>query len=70
MDAAIIAGSITQIGRKSVNFGVQHVLTSSVFIKESVKLSSIIRKINDELRFLCSLQNVHFVLKENITRNY
>ena len=70
MDAAIIAGSITQIGRKSVNFGVQHVLTSSVFIKESVKLSSIIRKINDELRFLCSLQNVHFVLKENITRSY
>ena len=70
MDAAIIAGSITQIGRKSVNFGVQHVLTSSVFIKESVRLSSIIRKINDELRFLCSLQNVHFVLKENITRNY
>lgn len=70
MDAAIIAGSITQIGRKSVNFGVQHVLISSVFIKESVKLSSIIRKINDELRFLCSLQNVHFVLKENITRNY
>ena len=70
MDAAIIAGSITQIVRKSVNFGVQHVLTSSVFIKESVKLSSIIRKINDELRFLCSLQNVHFVLKENITRNY
>ena len=70
MDAAIIAGSITQIGRKSVNFGVQHVLTSSVFIKESLKLSSIIRKINDELRFLCSLQNVHFVLKENITRNY
>ena len=70
MDAAIIAGSITQIGRKSVNFGVQHVLTSSVFIKESVKVSSIIRKINDELRFLCSLQNVHFVLKENITRNY
>lgn len=70
MDAAIIAGSITQIRRKSVNFGVQHVLTSSVFIKESVKLSSIIRKINDELRFLCSLQNVHFVLKENITRNY
>lgn len=70
MDAAIIAGSITQIGGKSVNFGVQHVLISSVFIKESVKLSSIIRKINDELRFLCSLQNVHFVLKENITRNY
>ena len=70
MDAAIIAGSITQIGRKSVNFGVQHVLTSSVFIKESVRLSSIIRKINDELRFLCSSQNVHFVLKENITRNY
>ena len=70
MDAAIIAGSITQIGGKFVNFGVQHVLISSVFIKESVKLSSIIRKINDELRFLCSLQNVHFVLKENITRNY
>ena len=43
-------------------------MTSSIFIKESIKLSSIIRKINDELRVLCLLHNFHFVLNENISR--
>ena len=70
MDAAIAAESVAQIGRKSFNFGVQHVLISSIFVKESLKLSSIIRKINDELRVLCSLHNFHFILNENITRTY
>ena len=50
--------------------GVQNVFLLSIFIKKSVKLKSIIRKINDELRVLCLLRYFHFVLNENITRSY
>ena len=70
MGAAVEAENITQIGRICVNFGVKYVFISSIFITESIKLSSIIRKKNHALCVLCSLHNFQFVLNENITRNY
>ena len=65
-----MAECIIQIGGKWVDFGVQHVLTSSSFLKERAELLYIIRKINDKLRVLCYLHNFHFVLNANISRIY
>ena len=65
MGAAAEAENITQIGRICLNFGVKYVFISSIFITESIKLSSIIRKKNHAL-----LHNFQFVLNENITRSY
>ena len=70
VDPAVIAGNIIEVGKKCIEYGVQDVVVSSVFVKNSIKLSAFIRKVNDELRTLCSSQNFHFVSNDNIIRKY
>ena len=40
------------------------------FCKKSIRLSSLIRKVNDELRVLCSINKFHFISNDNISREY
>ena len=65
-----VAMSIIQIAQKCVNYGVKDIVISSVFIKDSLKLSAFIRRLNDELRILCTEHNFHFVSNDNINRKY
>ena len=46
-DARLFAENIVEIGKKCVEYGVEHVVVSSIFVKESIRLSSLIRRIND-----------------------
>ena len=39
-------------------------------MKESIRLSSLIRKVNDQLRVLCSINKFYFISSDNITRKY
>ena len=37
-------------------------------MKENIRLSFLIRRVNDELRVLCSIKKFHFISNDNITR--
>ena len=56
--------------KKCVEYGVSHVVISSTFVKESIRLSSFIRKINDELCQLCLINSFHFVSNDIIIRKH
>ena len=45
LDASILAENILKIGKKCIDYGVEAVVTSSVFVKESVRLSFLIIKL-------------------------
>ena len=49
IDASILAENIIKIGKKFIDYGAEEVVVSSVFVKESIRFSSLIRKVNDEL---------------------
>ena len=65
IDVSILAGNIIKIGNKCNFYGLEAVVTSSLFIKESNRFSSLIRKINDELLVLESF--INFILFHMIT---
>ena len=70
IDASILAENIIKIWKECIDYGVEEVVISSVFVKKSSRLSSFIRKVNDELHALCSIKKFHFILHDNITRKY
>ena len=41
-----------------------------IFVKEIIRLKSLIRKVNDELRGLCSINKFYFISNDNITGKY
>ena len=43
---------------------------SGIFVKDCIRLSAFIRKVNDELCELCSTNNFHFVSNDNIIRKH
>ena len=47
--ASILAGNIIKIGKKCIDYCVEEVVISSVFVIESIRISSLIRKVNGEL---------------------
>ena len=57
-------------GRNCVEYSVEHVVISSIFVKESIRLSSLIRRINDVLCELCSTNNFHFISNDIIFRKH
>ena len=69
-DARLFAENIVEIGKKCVEYGVEHVVISSIFVKESIRLSSLIRRINDVLCELCSTNNSHFISNDIIFRKH
>lgn len=69
-DPTVVAENIIKIGQSCIEYGVKDIVISSIFIKNSLKLSAFIRKINDELRVLCTLHNFSFVSNDNIFRKH
>ena len=69
-DARLFAENIVEIGKKYVEYGVEHVFISSIFVKESIRLSSLIRRINDILCELGSTNNFHFISNDIIFRKH
>ena len=49
INVSILTTNIIKIRKKCIDYGAEEVVISSVFVKESIRLSSIIRKVNDEL---------------------
>ena len=49
IDASILAENIIKIGTNFIDYGAEEVVVSSVFVKGSIRFSSLIRKVNDEL---------------------
>ena len=45
IDASILAGNIIKIEKKCIDYGADEVVISSVFVKESIRISSLIRKV-------------------------
>ena len=70
VDPSVLAEKIINIGNNCIKYGVEDVVISSIFVKESVELSAYIRKVNDELRDLCYKHKLHFVSNDNITRKH
>ena len=70
IDASILAENVIKIAKKCIDYGVEKVVFSPVFVKESIRLSFLIRKVNDELRILCFINKFHFISNDNITRKY
>ena len=66
----MFAENTVEIGKKCVEYGVGHVVISSIFVKESIRLSSLIRRINDAFCELCSTNNFHFISNDIIFRKH
>ena len=49
MDASVLAENIIEIGKICIDCRAEEVIISSVFVKESIRLSSLIRKVNNGL---------------------
>ena len=45
----------------------EEVVISPIFVKESVRFSFLIRKVNDELRVLCSIDKFYFLFQMIVT---
>ena len=67
-DARLFAENIVEIGKKCIEYGVEHVVISSIFVKENIRLSSLIRRIDDVLCELWSTNNFHFISNDIIFR--
>ena len=65
-----ISERIINIGKQCLYYGVKEVLISSIFPKKQIKLTSIIREINDILKEQCRENNFHFICNDNISRDY
>lgn len=70
VDPSVLAEKIINVGNNCIKYGVEDVVISSIFVKESIELSAYIRKVNDVLRELCSKHKLHFVSNDNITRKH
>ena len=70
MNPAVLAQNIINIGNKCVDYGVEEVVISSVFVKDSIQLNAFIRKVNDELRELSLKKNFHYISNDNIIRKH
>ena len=68
IDPSVLAENIIRIGTKCMQYGVEEVVISSIFVKESIELSAYIRRVNEKLQGLCSKHKFHFVSNDNISR--
>ena len=62
-----ITERIINKGKQCLNHGVKEVLISSIFLKKQLKLTKIIRQINDTLREKCRENKFYFICNDNIT---
>ena len=70
IDASILAKKIIKIGNKCIDYGVEEVVFSPVFVKESIRLTFIIRSINGQLPVSCFIKKLYFISNAKMTRKY
>ena len=74
MNPAVLAQNIINIGNKCVYYGVEEVVISSIFVKDSIQLSAFIRKVNDELHefslIIYQRTLIIYISNDNIIRKY
>ena len=68
-DPTKIAESIIDIGKLCAYHGVQDVIMSSILPKRNIRLTKIIRQVNDKLKEMCQVNNFGFICNDNISRN-
>ena len=65
-----IARNIIKIGLNCKNHGVNDVVISSVLVKKNPNLNALIRRVNDLLRDLCSMNGFGYICNDTITTEY
>ena len=65
-----IARNIIKIGLNCKNNGVNHVVISSILVKKNPNLNALIRRANDSLRDLCSMNGFGYICNDAITTEY
>ena len=65
-----IARNIIKIGLNCKNHGVNDVVISSVLVKKNPNLNALIRRVNDLLRDLCSMNGFGYICNDAITTEY
>ena len=65
-----IAENIIKIPLLCKEYGVSEVVVSSILPKRNIKLSKLIRQVNDILYDLCKMNNIYFLSNSNISRNF
>ena len=65
-----IAENIIKIALLCKEYGVSEVVVSSILPKRNIKLSKLIRQVNDILYDLCKMNNIYFLSNSNISRNF
>ena len=64
-----IARIIIKIGLNCKNYGVNNVI-SSILVKKNPNLNALIRRVNDLLRDLCSMNGFGYICNDAITTEY
>ena len=65
-----IARNIIQIGLNCKNYGVNDAVISYVLVKKSPNLNALIRRVNDLLRDLCSINGFAYICNDAITTEH
>ena len=65
-----IARNIIKIGLNCKNYGVNDVVISSILVKKNPNLNALIRRVNDLLRDLCSMNGFGYICNDAITTEY
>ena len=65
-----IAENIIKVALLCKEYGVNEIAVSSILPKGNIKLSKLIRQVNDRLYYICSESNVYFLTNDNINRSF
>ena len=65
-----IARNIIKIGLHCKNYGVNDVVISSILVKKNPNLNVLIRRVNNLLRDLCSMNGFGYICNDAITTEY
>ena len=64
-----ISENIANVGKKYASFN-STVFISSILVKKNVRVSAIIRRVNEKLQDLCGKYGFHFISNDNIGRKF
>ena len=66
----IIAQKVINVGTICKNNGVNDVVISSILVKRNIRVTKIIRQVNDHLKDLCIANNYHYIDNDNISYDH
>ena len=70
IDLNKLSNEIINIGLNCFRYGVREVIISSILVKKSVRLSAMIRRVNDLLKELCETNNMIYMSNDFIDRDF